>query len=134
MENDAGIVIACAFVLELVNSGVYHLDYFCVHPEYRGNGIGSKFFTGMVDCLKSERKYPLLTLESETKMVSYYLRQGCWNLDIQSDHYQDMTWYLLAKPLDLDRRDVELDRYTLLCEIVSDLKSVLARAALQAAE
>jgi len=128
MENEASVVIACAFVLELQSSGVYHLDYFCVHPEYRGNGIGSKFFQGMVDYFKWEGKYPLLTLESETNMIPYYIKQGCLNSSIQSDKYEELTWYLLAKPLDLDCSEVELEWGGVLREIVLDLKIVLAKA------
>jgi len=134
MENEDGVIIACAFVLELMHSGVYHLDYFCVHPEYRGNGIGSKFFHGMADYFQSEGKYPLLTLESETKMIPYYIRQGCWNLSIQSDKYEEMTWYLLAKPLALEGDEVEMDWESVLTQMVLDLKKVLAMAAMEAAE
>jgi len=92
--------MACAFVMELPNSDVYHLDYFCVHPGFRGGGIGSKFFNGMVDFFKQEHKYPFLTLESETNLVPYYTNKlHCIDPHVQSDTFEDHHYYLLYTPL-----------------------------------
>lgn len=102
MVNEDGIVIACAFVLELSKSQVYHVDYFCVRPGLRGNGVGTKFFQALADLFQQEGRFPFLTLESETRMVPYYLKQACVDLHIQSDHYEELKWFLLMKPLSCD--------------------------------
>ena len=63
-------------MLELFTSGVYHVDYFCVRPGLRGNGVGTKFFQALAEHFRQEGRFSLLTLESETRMVPYYLKQG----------------------------------------------------------
>jgi len=126
MFNDDGLVIACAFVVELPQSDVYHVDYFCVRPGMRGGGIGSKFFNGMVDLFKSEAKYPYITLESETRMVPYYLKLKCVDIKVQSDSFGEDKYYLLffrlvgecANPIENG-----------LEQVVTDLKGVLHMAA-----
>lgn len=147
MVNEEDVVIACAFVLELFESfdlfksGVYHVDYFCVRPGLRGNGVGTKFFQGLAELFRLEGRFPLLTLESETRMIPYYLKQACVDLRVQSDHWEDQTWFLLVKPLtcdlppDLILMDSSVatqsapDVRDVLRGVVVELKSVLADAA-----
>lgn len=147
MNNEDGLVIACAFVMELETTGVYHMDYFCVRPEARGNGIGGKFLRSLIEFFRIESKYDVLTLESEAKMVPWYLRQGCHDLGIQSDKWEELKWSLLvilisksfndlmgstfedASPLDLSNVKCENGATTLaeaLADVVFELKSVLA--------
>jgi len=143
MTNEEGLVIACAFVLELIKTGVCHLDYFCVRPGLRGNGVGTKFFHALVELFRAEGNFPFLTLESETRMIPYYLKQACVDLHVESDHYEELKWFLLVKPLicDLPPDIVETERSpssgsyvrNVLQEVVVDLKSVLADAASEGA-
>jgi len=139
MVNEEDVVIACAFVLELFKSGVYHVDYFCVRPGLRGNGVGTKFFQALAELFKLEGRFPLLTLESETRLVPYYLKQECTDLHVQSDHWEDKKWFLLVKPLTCDLPpDRVLESFTtappslqdVLHGVVIELKSVLADAEL----
>jgi len=127
MFNDEGLVIACAFVVELPQSDVYHVDYFCVRPGMRGGGIGSKFFNGMVEFFKGEAKYPYITLESETRMVPYYLKLNCVDMHVQSDSFGEDKYYLLFFRLSegecVNPIENSLDK------VVVDLKGVLHMAA-----
>jgi len=136
MCNEDGLVIACAFVLELVGSGVYHVDYFCVRPGLRGNGVGTKFFQALAEHFRREGRCDLLTLESETRMVPYYLKQACIDYGVQSDHYEELKWFLLVKPLsyelppDLAGHEAEKHAFVeIMQEVVVELKSTLAHAA-----
>lgn len=95
MYNEEGLVIACAFTLELPSSSVYHVDYFCVRPGMRGGGIGTKFFNSMVEFFKNDAKFSYITLESETRMVPYYLKLKCTDMQVQSDSFGDDKYYLL---------------------------------------
>lgn len=133
MFNEEGSVIACAYIIELPNNDVYHLDYFCVKPGSRGGGIGSKFFNGTVDFLKRERRYSYFTLESETQLVGYYHKLHCTDPHVQSDTFGDHTYYLLYMPLDdvttatddvRTRFEAELDK------VVADIKGTLHLAAM----
>jgi len=125
--NEEGAVIACAYIIELSNSGVYHLDYFCVKPGSRGGGIGSKFFNGVAAFLKREHNHPYLTLESETSLVPYYLKQHCTDPHVQSDSHEDHKYYLLyltlthddVAPTKTDEFEASLDK------VVADLKGTL---------
>lgn len=126
MFNDEGLVIACAFAIELPQSDVYHVDYFCVRPGMRGGGIGSKFFNGMVDLFKNEAKYPYITLESETRMVPYYLKLKCVDMKVQSDSFGEDKYYLLFVSLVQEcANPIENG----LEQVVTDLKGVLHMAA-----
>lgn len=133
MFDEEGVVVACGYVIELSSSGVYHLDYFCVNPNCRGGGIGTKFFNGAVEFLKRDGKYPFLTLECDTKLVSYYTKLRCVNPRVQSDSYEDHTYYLMYAPLskngndDDSKGDVEKFEKTLE-RMVCDLKGVLRLA------
>lgn len=92
----------------------------------RGGGIGSKFFNGMVDFFKSEAKYPYITLESETRMVPYYLKLKCVDMKVQSDTFGEDKYFLLFFRLVEECADpIEngLDK------VVTDLKGVLHMAA-----
>jgi len=139
MTNEEDVVIACAFVLELIKTGVCHLDYFCVRPGLRGNGVGSKFFHALAEQFRAEGNFPFLTLESETRMIPYYLKQACLNLHVQSDHYEELKWFLLVKPLtcdlppDLSGADCTSTSVASVREVlegvVVNLKTVLADAA-----
>eukprot|EP00026_Physarum_polycephalum_P014297 Phypoly_transcript_14795.p1 GENE.Phypoly_transcript_14795~~Phypoly_transcript_14795.p1 ORF type:complete len:158 (+),score=39.64 Phypoly_transcript_14795:408-881(+) len=95
MYNEEGLVIACAFTLELPSSSVYHVDYFCVRPGMRGGGIGTKFFNSMVEFFAHDAKYPYITLESATNMIPYYLKLKCTDMHVQSDEFGDDKYYLL---------------------------------------
>lgn len=105
MENENQEVIACALVVELHEFNCYHIDYLCVRADQRGGGIGGKFFKQIADFLRSEQRYQMITLESETKMVGWYLKQGVLHLGIQSDQLEDeetgqmLRWWLLMVPL-----------------------------------
>jgi len=149
MVNEEGLVIACAFVLELFKSQVYHVDYFCVRPGLRGNGVGTKFFQALVVVFQQEGRFPFLTLESETRMVPYYLKQCCVDLHVQSDSYEDLKWFLMVKPLSCDLTPdlLSSDTFTpsplfsstppmrdVLHGVVVELKNVLADAALDTAQ
>jgi len=124
MYNEEGLVIACAFVVELTHSAVYHVDYFCVRPGMRGGGIGSKFFKSMVEFFKREAKYSYITLESETRMVPYYLKLNCADMHVQSDSFGDDKYYLLHFRLSESAQPIDgLD------QVVIDLKGVLHLAA-----
>ncbi|EGG18413.1 adenylate cyclase domain-containing protein [Cavenderia fasciculata] len=100
------MVVACAFIIEIDEFRAYHLDYFCVHPSMRGNGVGGKFFHRLQDHLREDKikRYQLVTLESETKMVGWYLKQNAIHLNVESDHLLEdgaelRTWWLLFVPL-----------------------------------
>lgn len=125
--NEEGAVLACAYIIELSNSDVYHLDYFCVKPGSRGGGIGAKFFHAVADFLKRERKHPYLTLEAETKLVPYYLKQNCTDPHVQSDSHEEHKYYLLYKPLDdvAAARDDVARFEGALDKVVADLKGTL---------
>jgi len=139
MINEEDVVIACAFVLELFKSGVCHVDYFCVRPGLRGNGVGTKFFQSLAEHIRQENRFSFLTLESETRLIPYYLKQACVDLHVQSDYYEDLKWFLLVKPLSCDfTPDLVVDGALLsshtLCDVLNgvivELKNVLADAAL----
>jgi len=136
MVNEDDVVIACAFVLELSKLGVYHIDYFCVRPGLRGNGVGTKFFQSLAEFFRQEGRFSLLTLESETRMIPYYLKQGCEDLCVQSDCYEDLKWYLLLKVLSCDLDPDLISSLTTtppVCDVlhvvVAELKATLANAA-----
>lgn len=112
--------------MELPQSDVYHVDYFCVRPGMRGGGIGSKFFNGMVDFFKSEVKYPYITLESETRMVPYYLKLNCVDMKVQSDSFGEDKYFLLFFRLVSECPNPIEDG---LDQVVVDLKGVLHMAA-----
>jgi len=101
IAHKAGVVVSCALVLEHSQSGVYHLDYLCVRPGMCGSGFGARFFKGIVRILGNEAKYDLLTLESQFHLIPWYVKQGCFNWDIESDRLGDDKWYLLMVPLGL---------------------------------
>ncbi|GAM20127.1 hypothetical protein SAMD00019534_033020 [Acytostelium subglobosum LB1] len=103
MEDQNNLVVACAFVIEQHHSNTYHIDYLCVRPGMRGAGYGGKFFQYLMEFFRAERRYPMVTLESETKMVSWYLKQKVLHLHVQSDHVEQdgetLRWWLLMFPL-----------------------------------
>jgi len=104
MQNENSEVIAAAFVVELHEHACYHIDYLCVRSDCRGNGVGGKFFKSLSNYFRSEQRYPIITLESETKMVGWYIKQQCFNLNVQSDQIQEddgeiRRWWLLFVPL-----------------------------------
>ncbi|KAF2070874.1 hypothetical protein CYY_007810 [Polysphondylium violaceum] len=103
MQNEQSEVIACAFIVELHEHNCYHIDYLCVRSDCRGNGVGGKFFKSLSNYFRSEHRYPIITLESETKMVGWYIKQQCFNLNVQSDQLEEngemRRWWLLFVPL-----------------------------------
>jgi len=123
MYNEDGLVIACAFTIELPHSAVYHVDYFCVRPGMRGGGIGTKFFNAMVDFFKGDAKYPYITLESETRMVPYYLKLKCTDMQVPSDSFGDDKYYLLFFRLGEQLPSPPIEEG--LDKVVVDLKGVL---------
>jgi len=136
MDGD-GLVVAAAFVLELRNTGVYHVDYLCVRPGLRGNGIGSQFLRAVIDFLQRDGKYDLVTLESETRMIPWYIKHGLLDLSVKSDMYEDLTWFLLTIPLSKQlagavpfalHPTVSLVLPITLSQVVFELKSMLAVA------
>jgi GNAT superfamily N-acetyltransferase len=139
MYNEEGLVIACAFTIELPCSSVYHVDYFAVRPGMRGGGIGTKFFNSMVDFFRNEAKYPCITLESETRMVPYYLKLKCTDMQVQSDSFGDDKYFLLCyhltppspapNPLHDTTDTSTLSSPTDWEQVVKDLKDTLNNAA-----
>ncbi|EGC31593.1 hypothetical protein DICPUDRAFT_156527 [Dictyostelium purpureum] len=104
MEDENQKVLACAFIVEIHEYKCYHIDYLCVRPDSRGGGLGGKFFKQLSNYLRTEQRYLMITLESETKMVGWYLKQSCLHLNVMSDQFTDETgetlyWWLLIVPL-----------------------------------
>eukprot|EP01132_Coremiostelium_polycephalum_P002211 gene2211-2726_t len=103
MRDEHDEVVACAFLIEMHEFNCYHIDYLCVRPDQRGNGIGGKFFKQLADHLRSEQRYLFITLESETNMVGWYLKQSVLHLNVQSDKLEEngvlRKWWLLVVPL-----------------------------------
>jgi len=75
-------VAAFAIVSMLAdNSDFCHLDYICVNEECRGKGTGSRFMTEyIIPILNSMSKH--VTLECETRLVSWYAKLGAKKLPI----------------------------------------------------
>eukprot|EP01113_Clastostelium_recurvatum_P033907 TRINITY_DN4539_c0_g1_i2.p1 TRINITY_DN4539_c0_g1~~TRINITY_DN4539_c0_g1_i2.p1 ORF type:complete len:167 (-),score=42.96 TRINITY_DN4539_c0_g1_i2:30-530(-) len=99
MVDPKGVVVACALVVELAQTSSYHIDYFCVRPGMRGGGLGGRFFQRLVSYLEAESKFTMITLESELKMIPWYIKQGCLDWEVVSDTYGEQTWHLLMVPL-----------------------------------
>ncbi|KAN0040502.1 hypothetical protein ACTA71_008839 [Dictyostelium dimigraforme] len=104
MEDDKGLVLACAFIVEVHAYKSYHMDYLAVRPGIRGGGLGGKFFKQLTTHLRNEQKYLIITFESEPKLVPWYLRMSCLHLNVISDQvtYEDGKtefWWLLVVPL-----------------------------------
>jgi hypothetical protein len=100
-------------------------------------GIGTKFFNSMVDFFSLDGKYPYVTLESETRMIPYYLKLKCTDMHVQSDSFGDDKYFLLyfhlspsstsdAVPSPTPTTTSPLDG---LEKVVVDLKTVLHDAA-----
>ncbi|EFA76377.1 C-terminal CASP domain-containing protein [Heterostelium album PN500] len=103
MEDHNKLVVACAFIVEHHEYNTYHIDYLCVRPGMRGAGHGGKFFQQLMTYLRYEQRYPMVTLESETKMVGWYLKLKVLHLNVESDSVEQdgetLRWWLLMVPL-----------------------------------
>ncbi|KAN0040909.1 hypothetical protein ACTFIV_003445 [Dictyostelium citrinum] len=104
MEDDKGLVLACAFIVEVHAYKSYHMDYLAVRPGIRGGGLGGKFFKQLTTHLRNEQKYLIITFESEPKLVPWYLRMSCLHLNVVSDQVtyengETFFWWLLVVPL-----------------------------------